>query len=221
MNGPTDDEVMAAMSAPDERMEPEAEAGVFVPDEPVILKKGGTFTELRLREPTVFETLYAAKVIGRRATQESIYDSQIDLVARVSKWPVVAVHMLGARMLDEAVDFLSRFEQEARRPADADPDLSPSLTLQFLPPIEAVNQTFPSMSLRPPTVGERRPYKAAETRGTAEAFLQAEIDLVRAVSEWPPAAVLKMPISQFARASDYLTGFFTPGPGTGSSFLPS
>ena len=221
MSSPTDDEVMAAMSAPDERIEPEAEAGVFVPEEPIVLKKGGTFTELRLREPTVFESLYAAKVIGRRATQESIYDSQIDLVARVSKWPVSAVYMLAARMLDEAVNFLSRFEQDARRAADADPDLSPSLTLQFLPPIEAVNQTFPSMSLRPPTGGERRPYKAAEARGTAEAFLQAEIDLVCAVSDWPLPAVLKMPISRFAHASDYLTGFFIPGPGTGSGFLPN
>lgn len=218
MNTLTDAEVLCAVAEQDDTEQ--VEDGVFYPDSMITTKDGAEWKELRLREPTVFHSLQAAKVIGKKPSIESIYDSQIDLVCRISGWPKVAVDQLPTRILDKAVAYASAFEENARRKPDEDAECPESLILLFSPPIEAVNQTFSEMTLREPVVSERRKYKATESRGSFADFLQAEIDLVSAISGWPMAAVLKMPISKFAKAADYLTGFFMTGHQTGNPSQP-
>ena len=215
---PSDEEVLAIM-VPVGDTGPEDDDGrtlVIDLDPPLDVPKSGRFEELRLHEPNVFQVLCAAQAMGRTLTPESVYNSQIGLVARISGVPERAVIELRSTILDRAVGFVTGFEDGARRKPDEEPDLSASLTLLFPDPIEAAGRTFGDMALREPTVRERRIMKAAQARGTPEAFLQAEIALVESVSEWPKAAVLKMPISKFARGADYLTGFFIAGPETGS-----
>ena len=215
----SDAEVMGAVA---EQVDTEqVEDGVFYPDLPITTKDGAEWKELRLREPTVFHCLQSAKVIGKKPSIESIYDSQIDLICRLAVWPKLAVDQLPTRILDKAVAYASAFEENARRKPDEEPECPESLTLLFSPPIEAVNQAFSEMNLREPVVSERRKYKATESRGSFADFLQAEIDLVSAISHWPMAAVLKMPISKFATAADYLTGFFMTGRQTGNPSLPT
>lgn len=218
MNTLTDAEVLCAVAEQDDTEQ--VEDGVFYPDSMITTKDGAEWKELRMREPTVFHSLQAAKVIGKKPSIESIYDSQIDLVCRISGWPKVAVDQLPTRILDKAVAYASAFEENARRKPDEDAECPESLILLFSPPIEAVNQTFSEMTLREPVVSERRKYKATESRGSFADFLQAEIDLVSAISGWPMAAVLKMPISKFAKAADYLTGFFMTGHQTGNPSQP-
>nr|WP_230975687.1 phage tail assembly protein [Acetobacter garciniae] len=215
----SDSDVLAAVSEPETGEQP-AE-GVFTLDTPITTKDGREWQTLSLREPCVFHCLQAAKVIGKKPSLESVYDSQIDMVIRISGWPKVAVDQLGTTILDSAVAYVSAFEDEARRNPDDEPECPPSLVLVLSPPVEAVNSTFADMTLREPVVAERRRFKATEGRGSVADFLQAEIDLVCAVSTWPLAAVLKMPISRFAKAADYLTGFFTTGRRTGSPFQPT
>lgn len=65
------------------------------------------------------------------------------------------------------------------------------------------------MKLREPSVAERRRFKAGEGSGTIEAALRAEMSLVEEISEWHRAALLRLPISKFAEAADYVTGFYT------------
>ncbi|GBQ52254.1 phage tail assembly protein [Komagataeibacter sucrofermentans] len=209
---PTDAEVMAALGQPDEELPARTDDSVIVLDDPIILKDGREFDEMVLGEPNVFHILSAAQVIGKRPSLETVYSSQIRLVELVSGWPPLATGELPSHVLDRAVAYVTHFQDDARRPEGAEPDLSPSLTLIFENPIEAVGRTFTTMELRPPKVRERRAAQAFETRGTPEGFMLSEISLVEAVSEWPKAAVLKMPISKFARAADYLTGFFRNGP---------
>ncbi|MCI2023607.1 MAG: phage tail assembly protein [Acetobacter fabarum] len=218
MNTLTDAEVLCAVAEQDDTEQ--VEDGVFYPDSTITTKDGAEWKVLRLREPTVFHSLQAAKVIGKKPSIESIYDSQIDLVCRISGWPKVAVDQLPTRILDKAVAYASAFEENARRKQDEEPECPESLTLLFSPSIEAVNQSFSEMVLREPVVSERRKYKATESRGSFAGFLQAEIDLVSAISGWPMAAVLKMPISKFAKGADYLTGFFIAGHQTGNPSQP-
>ncbi|WP_308721019.1 phage tail assembly protein [Komagataeibacter xylinus] len=216
---PTDEEVLAAITPAS--TEPDGEDDgekvlVIDLDPPLTVKKAGTFTELSLHEPNVYQTLCAAQAMGRQMTPESVYNSQIGLVARISGMPEIAVIELPSTVLDRAVEFLTDFEERNRRKPDELPDTSPSLTLIFEDPIEATGRTFSDMELREPTVRERRIMKAAEAKGTPAAFLEAEIAMLEAVSEWPKAAVLKMPISKFAQGADYLTGFFYSGPTDGT-----
>jgi len=217
---PTDDEVLAVMIPAEDNAAPEDDDGrtlVIDLDPPLEVRKFGTFEELRLYEPNVFQTLCAAQAMGKRATSESIYNAQVGLVARISGMPERAAIELPTTILDRAAAFLSAFEEDNRRKPDEEPETPPSCTLIFPDPIEATGRTFSEMVLREPVVRERRIMKAAEAKGTPEAFLQAEIALVESVSEWPKAAVLKMPISKFAQASDYLTGFFYSGRTTGNA----
>lgn len=215
---PSDAEVMTVMGAPQDDMTGGTDDdSLIVLDEPIVLGGDREFVELQLREPNVYHMLSAAQAIGKRPTTESVYDSQMQLVKLVSGWPIQAVQDLPTSALDRAVAYVTSFQDEARRPEGADPDLSPSFVLIFEDGIEAVGRTFSTMTLREPKVKERRTAKAFEARGTAESFLRAEISLVENVSGWPMAAILKMPISKFAKAADYLTGFFMSGPETGTS----
>lgn len=215
----TDEEVLAIVvpaGVEDEQEDDGDDTLVIDLNPPLEVKKTGTFEELRLHEPNVYHVLCAAQAMGRQITPETVYNSQIGLVARISGVPERAIIELPSTILDRAVVFVTGFEEDARRKPDEEPDTSPSFSLIFPDPIEATGRTFSDMTLREPTVRERRVMKAAEARGTPEAFLQAEISIVEAVSGWPKAAVLKMPISQFAKAADYLTGFFISGPATGN-----
>nr|WP_246495493.1 phage tail assembly protein [Ameyamaea chiangmaiensis] len=192
--------------------------GCVVLDDPITLKDGTSFSEIVLSEPNVYHRLMATKLIGKRPTLATMRDSQIDLVARVAGWPVIAVQQLPASLLDEAIVFVTGFEQDARRPDDAEPDRSPSKSIVFEPAVEGAGRTWGRMELREPKVSERRKYDATLGRGTPEGIMQAEIDLVAGVSGWALAAVMRMPDSKFVEASEYLTGFFTTGRETGNRF---
>lgn len=209
----TDEEVLAAVSLQDEARD-ESGPELIILDKPLEWK-GEQFTELHLREPLTAQVLFASKVMGKRATVVTVRDAQLDLVARIARWPAAAIGLLPVSVQDRAILYVTEFEENARRPMDETPDRTPELRLTFDPAIEAVGRSHVEMTLREPVGVQRRRYDVTCERGTPEAALQAEINLVGDVSEWSMAAVLKMPISKFARAADYLTGFFIPGPRTG------
>jgi len=214
----SDEEVLAGLSSEQDVGET-AKAGHYTLDTPIMVKGHDPLDRLELREPTVFDILVQARVIGKRATEQSVYDSQIALVARIGAWPLKAVYELPSSLLDEAVGYVCQFEEDARRLPDAEPDRAPELHLHLEEPVQAVMREWSDMTLREPKVEMRRRFKATQATATQEAFLQAEITLVQSVGDWPTAAVLKMPISKFATAADYLTGFFITGQGTGNRFL--
>ncbi|GAB6854166.1 phage tail assembly protein [Asaia astilbis] len=217
MNTPTDAEVMAALADAAQENETSDEGRLVLTFEPAISVKGNEYSRLELSEPCVFHVLEASKKIGNRPTQETVYDSQIDLVARVSGWPLTALHALPSRKLDEAIIFVTDFEEKARRQPDEAPSYDDERVLFAKREIEAVNSLWRDMTLREPSVAERRVFKVAQGKGNVTAYMRGEMQLVSSISKWPDAAILKMPISLFARAADYCTGFFIPGPQTGSS----
>ncbi|GBQ23147.1 hypothetical protein AA12717_1407 [Gluconacetobacter sacchari DSM 12717] len=188
--------------------------------EPIEWKKQ-QFDCLRLREPVVAQVLFSTRAMGKRPTEVTVRDAQLDLVERVSGWPSGAVGMLQVSVQDRCIMYLTDFEEEARRPVDAEPERTPEMRLLLTVAVEATGKSHSEMVLREPVGTERRRYDVARERATPEALLQAEVNLVADVSGWPLAAVLKMPISDFARAADYLTGFFIRGPRTGPISRPS
>lgn len=215
----SDEDALAAMAQP-EAGAPADDGSLIVLDDPVEWKRE-RFTELKLRQPVVAQVLFATRVMGKRATEVTVRDAQLDLVARVSGWPAGAIGLLPTTVQDRAILFVTDFEENARRPMDDEPDRSPELRLRLSPPVEAVGLSHSEMVLREPIGVQRRRYDVTRERGTPEVAMQAEINLVAEVSEWPMAAVLKTPISQFARAADYLTGFFIRGPRTGPISRPN
>ncbi|NHN83668.1 phage tail assembly protein [Acetobacter musti] len=218
MNEPTDAEILRVTGfqeddGSDERRKDTAK---------IILKNPvNGYEEITLKEPTVYQTLEAARVVGARPTLETVYSSQIELVAKVSGCSTDCILKLPSRQLDHAVAWVTRFEEESRRdpmrPVDEIAlDLSPEYEMTFHPSLKGGGRDFSRMTLREPRVEERLRYKQGEAAGSPEAVLRAEIRLVVDVSEWHQAAVLRMPISKFARAADYLTGFFLAGQATGN-----
>ncbi|MBN3866454.1 phage tail assembly protein [Gluconobacter kondonii] len=200
----------------------EEDNGVVLLDAPV-LHQGKEYERLNLSEPSLYDVLGAAQVIGKRPSLQSIYDSQIVLVAKAAGLPQVVIQKLPSRALDRAVEYVTAFERGARREMN-DPDLQEGLDLRpekvliFRKPISGGGKEFSEMRLREPSVAERRRFKSGEGAGTIEAALRAEMALVEEISEWHRAALLRLPISKFAEAADYVTGFFIPGPPTGTAY---
>ncbi|QNT79444.1 Phage tail assembly chaperone protein [Entomobacter blattae] len=111
--------------------------------------------------------------------------------------------------------FVAAFENDNRRNLEEEPSLDPSLTLVLDSPVKTNKTEFDTMHLREPTVMERKISGVKKRNKNLRSYYDAEVQLVKDVSEWPLAAVLAMPISQFVKASDYLQGFFMSGQKTG------
>ncbi|MBF0892204.1 phage tail assembly protein [Gluconobacter sp. LMG 1744] len=200
----------------------EEDNGVVILDAS-ILHQGKEYDRLNLCEPSLYDVLGAAQVIGKRPSLQSIYDSQIALVAKAAGVPQMVIQKLPSRALDRAVEYVTAFERGARREIH-DPDLQDGLDLRpekvliFRESIPGGGKEFSEMRLREPSVAERRRFKSGEGAGTIEAALRAEMALVEEISEWHRAALLRLPISKFAEAADYVTGFFIPGPPIGTAY---
>ena len=177
---------------------------------------------LDLHEPRVSMIKAAAEILGAQPTKVSVVDAQVDLVSRVTGIPVKVLEDLPSLVLEDAAAFMASYEEDARRKPDTEPDLSPSLFIELAEAVETERGTQTSMSLRPPTVRERKRAESHLSRMiTVSSLLAHEIALVEAVSGWQHVQVLKMPIGPFAQAADYLTGFFQRGRATGRSSRPS
>ncbi len=223
---PSEEEILAQRSGADTGGEATSDDSLIVLDSP-IQYKGGEYQEIRLSEPNVWKVLKAAQVVGARLTDQSMYDSQINLVAAVAGVPEGVIGELPEMEFNWAIEYVTGFEANARRGL-TDPnvqrslDLRPEKFISFNPPIEGKGgNSWGEMVLRPPRVTERRKFKGRVAPGTVESILQAEMGMVEDVSGWDYVAITRMPISKFAEAADYLTGFSMAGPATGKRFRSS
>ena len=186
--------------------------------DPPLVVGGRPYASISLREPRVSEMRASEELIGTVATPANVTDAEMRLVSLVSGYPDEVVEKLSASQHDRAVLFLTGFEPPAREEAER----FPSLELEFDPPVEIQKGVFHEMRLREPTIGERRRAEAHLAKGvTAASLRNAEISLVVDVSGWPHAAVLKMPITAFARAAVYAGGFLEHGRQTGARSRPN
>lgn len=185
-----------------------------IPIEPPIVVKGQPYASLELREPRVSEVKTAEELMGSLATPASLLNSEAKLVALVAGWPDLAVDELRASLLNQAAAFLDGFEQRGRGLNEE----GPTLLIELEEPVLVQKGPHREMSLREPKIAERRRAEQHLSKGvTASTSRAAEISLVTDISEWAPAAVLKMPISVFARAADFTCGFLERGRRTGAS----
>ncbi|MFT8354114.1 MAG: phage tail assembly protein [Gluconobacter japonicus] len=217
----SDDALLEVVSDGSEPEADEPEGGVIILDPP-ITENNQDYSRVNLAEPTIYHVLSASQVIGKRPTLATVYDSQIRLVSLVAGIPERAVKRFPSSVLDRAVDYVSAFEEANRRGPDfeaSDLDLRPEKVILFAKPIPGGGQQFSEMRLREPEVSERRRFKVIEGGATVQDSLKAEFQLVEDVSGWNRAALLRLPISKFVEASEYLTGFFMAGQQTGKNSL--
>ncbi|MCQ8240518.1 phage tail assembly protein [Rhizosaccharibacter radicis] len=207
-------------------MEGEGDAGgpekpaprLVLPIEPPIDHGGERWDQIELREPRVSEVKASEEVMGATATPAAVLDAEAKLVALVGGVPDEVIAKLPTSVLNAGADYLQSFEPFGRSHRDDDP----ALLLELDEPVEVQKGSFTEIPLREPRVGERRKAEQHLSRGiTPAAYRAMEVALVTAVSELPPAAVLKLPISAFARSAEYLTGFFERGRGTGRKSRPT
>lgn len=184
---------------------------VFTLETPICVKDK-EYSELKLREPVVNEVILAAKVAGGKETVTAAYDSQLDLLKRVSGWPQEAIEELPVSIMDEAFAYLVSFQEEQGE------NVSMTGELEIEPAIElAGGERFTILSLKEPTVGQRkRAMKQLDQyKQNVVGALEFQVALLTEVSGWKTSVILKMPIHYFMQASQYLTRFFMTGQETG------
>lgn len=193
-----------------------------LPITPAIEINGQSYTEIRLREPVLADFVAMARKIGDELNEETLYLGEIELVRAVSGLPGEVIDRLRADLLDTARDYLTGFEQAAREDVEKlrnewGDTLPPSYTVDLGQPINATGRDFVSLDLTPPTVGPVRRARAFLKKQTVLNLLLHDQVLLEAVSGWPKAAILSLPISKKIAASGYLESFLFAGQKTGST----
>lgn len=220
MSGLSDQELLSSYegsAAHDE--EQDAETGTLTIALPEPLKSGETeIASITLKEPTLYEVITAAKKVKSfpNISPVEVLEAELELVRQVSGLSDAVFSRLPASVVRQARDYVVRFEEEAReRMAEQiegwGDDLPTERTLAFRPSIPGGSQNWDSMSLRSPTVGQMRPSKALLKKPSLEALFRSDELLITAVSGWPKAAVLRLPISRYVEAAGYLNAFFPDG----------
>lgn len=170
-----------------------------------------TYTEIKLREPTVNEVILSLKVAGKRTTLEASYESNINLLHRVSGLPGNVIEALPGSVMDEATNYLFSFQEEQK-------DNSCEELIEINPPIVLSNkEEYDFLELKEPTVGQRKKATRAldQYGNTTLGGMEFQVSLLTEVTGWKLAAVLKLPMSIFMQASQYFTRFFPNGQETG------
>ncbi|MDI2091624.1 phage tail assembly protein [Commensalibacter oyaizuii] len=173
------------------------------------------YTELKLREPIVNEVIQAFKTMAGKQSSVAAYDAQLILVASVSEMPIQGIEELPGRILDQAIDFVMSFQDmtPCNEPYD-------QWDMELIPPLQLSNgETLSEIALQEPTVKQRKmAMKQFDHYGqTIVGGLEFQVSLLTQVSGQKLASILKLPISQFTKASGYLLRFFPNGQKTGEA----
>ena len=76
---------------------------------PPISFRGGSYSEMSLREPSVLEVYQAEQLLRGGVNVATLRQYQMALVSKVSGWPEAAVQMLPIRKLDQAGAYVLGF----------------------------------------------------------------------------------------------------------------
>ena len=193
-----------------------AEAATLTIPLPEPLRLGETEIGLiTLREPTLYEVVTAAKKVRTfpNISPVEVLEAELELVRQVSGLSDAVFSKLPASVVRQARDYVVRFEEEAREQIAEQiegwgDNLPAERTLSFSPAISGGGQSWDSMTLRSPTVGQMRPAKALLKKPSLEALFRSDELLITSVSGWPKAAVLRLPASRYVEAAGYLNAFF-------------
>lgn len=164
--------------------------------------KGREITELRLREPRAGEVLRASHETGRGLAKS--------LLSQVTGNDISIIEMLPGRVCDRALNYLMTFvEPILAPPGDAVPEEPPEeMTITLAETIQVGTTWIPELSLREPTLGEL-------IKGDKYDGVQRTVVMVALVSGLPRAVIELVPITDFARAAQYIHSFTEAAPKRG------
>lgn len=170
-----------------------------------------TVTEIKLREPTLYETIIASQKIVSfpDIVGVEVMESEIELVRQVAGLSDAFFSQIPADIIKKARDFVVGFEERARENfTQQEHDLPCEKTLTFSPPIHGGGKEWDVMTLHAPMIGQIKSARMILKKISLEKLHRSNEMLITSVSGWPKVAVLRLPISRFVEASWYLNVFF-------------
>ncbi|CAI3953455.1 unnamed protein product [Commensalibacter communis] len=164
-----------------------------------------TYSEIHLREPIVNEVITSFKDMN--GSIASSYDAQIKLVSIACEIPIDVLEEMPTRILDEAIEYVSAFQNvdDGVKTDQWDMELDSPLQLSG-----ADGDVITTLSLKEPTVKQRKQaMKAFDQYGQGiVGGLEFQVSLLTQVTGEKLPTILKLPISQFTKATVYLMRFF-------------
>ncbi|MXV35648.1 hypothetical protein GS535_03630 [Saccharibacter sp. EH611] len=207
----SDNDMLESLSQ-DQEAEPNTQAETLTLSLPAPISVGEkTITELKLREPTLYETIIASRKVVSfpNIVRVEVMEAEIEIVRQVTGLSDAFFSQIPSGIIKKARDFVVGFEERARdNLSQEEHDLPCEKTLTFSPAIHGGGKEWDVMTLRAPTIGEIKSARMILKKASLEKIHRSNEMLITAVSGWPKAAVLRLPISNFVEASGYLNGFF-------------
>lgn len=187
-------------------------------DYPILVDKQ-EYSEIKLSEPIANDVITAFKTMGNKTSGEAYYDVQIALVSKVSGIPVKALEELPTRILDEAIEYIMTFQQNNEVDCFEDYweiELDKPIQLSGLD-----GDVITSLLLKEPTVKQRKMAMRQMDQYSNQIIgsFELQVSLLTSVTGQKMATILKLPISQFFKAANYLMHFFPSGQATGENLV--
>lgn len=164
------------------------------------------YRELNLWEPIVNELIVSYKNAGEKGTTVCAYDAQILLVSSISGIPINALEAFPTRILDEAIEYLTTFQTQ-----NDDEIRDDQWEMPLTSPLQLSDGSqISSLDLKEPTVKQRKEaMKKIDAHGQGiVGGLEFQASLLTQVTEQKLPTILKLPISDFTKATNYLMRFF-------------
>lgn len=184
-----------------------------IPLDPPVEVAGGKLEVLKLREPTGKEMMGAEAAISGAITEATLTDFRVKLVSGVSGLTEDAVNLLPCSVFRDAHRFVEAFNGTA--PATQP---GPTLELPIGAKLTSGAVSYDRLTLREPTVGQRRKAEMALTGGrTAATGRRYQMILVSEASGVPYGLAEQLPVSVLNAAEAFVLGFIEGGPRTGNT----
>ncbi|CAI3945548.1 phage tail assembly protein [Commensalibacter papalotli (ex Botero et al. 2024)] len=185
----------------------------------LILVDGHEYKEINLSEPIANDVITAFKSMGNKNSGEAYYDVQIALIAKVSGIPVKALEELPTRILDEAIEYIMAFQKNNEVDCSEDRwemELDKPISLSG-----ADGDMIETLTLQEPTVKQRKMamHQMDQYSNQVIGGFEFQVSLLTSVTGQKMATILKLPISKFFKASNYLMHFFPSGQETGENLV--
>lgn len=179
--------------------------------DPPVDVAGGKLDMVKLREPTGTEMMAAEAAISAAISEATLTDYRVKLVCAVSGLDEASVNLLPVSVFGNACRFVEAFNSAG--PAAS---AGPTLELPIGAKLTSGAISYDKLTLREPTVGQRRKAETAIAAGrTAASGRRYQMILVSEASGVPYALAEQLPVSVLNAAEAFVLGFIEGGPKTG------
>ena len=183
--------------------------------DPPVKAKGGECASLTLTEPRARHVRDAEKKLDARLSEASITEYEMALIKACSGADDAVVQALTARQAGAAMAFLQPFVGDPTADMDDDPldDLpEAAFDVAIEPPVTWSKISYPALPLREPTLEElKRSRQFTKQAITPYTVRCRDMELLRLVTNLPPAVIDGLRIRTLTEATRQLARFIAAG----------